>query len=112
MLLYFLSVLLCPRTRSITEFGDFESYLRMRSRDSIFGMFAGVFVEPTLLTLWIKGSAYFSHLGLAYYVRSGSLIVLSLVAIRVKNHYFHAAFALLAVVIEIALILFRYSRIS
>ncbi len=108
VLLYFLSVLLFPDR--ITEYGDFESYFYAR-RDWIFGMFAGVFAADIIDT-WIKGSTYLSHLGPAYYVRSASLIVLSLIGIRVKNHLFHAAFAVLAVVLEIALILFRYSRIA
>lgn len=86
MLLFFLSVLLFPD--QITEYGDFESYFYAR-RDWIFGMFAGVFAADIVDTL-IKGPAYFSHLGLAYYVRSGSFIVLSLIGIRVKNHLFHA----------------------
>ena len=108
VLLYFLSILLFPDR--IAEYENFEDYFYAR-RDWIFGMFAAVFVADMIDT-WIKGSAYLWHLGPTYIIRFAFFVIFSLIAIRTRNHIFHAIFAVSAIVIEIAFILFRYSRIA
>jgi hypothetical protein len=60
----------------------------------------------------IKGSGYLRQLGLAYQIRTSAYVVLSLVAIKVKNPWFHATFAVLALLSEIAFILELYRTIG
>jgi hypothetical protein len=52
----------------------------------------------------VKGLPYFKMLGPIYYLRTASLLVLSLLAIKIDNRHFQAAFAVIAVLCEIAFI--------
>ena len=52
----------------------------------------------------IKGLPYFQTLGPVYYFRTLSLLVLSLLAIKIDNRKFQAAFAIFAVVCEVCFI--------
>ena len=52
----------------------------------------------------VKGLAYFKAVGPLYYFRAISCIVLSLIAIKVDNPKFQAAFAGFAVLCEITFI--------
>lgn len=60
----------------------------------------------------IKGRQYFYMLGFVYYFRTASLLVLSLVAIKVNNRRFQAAFAVFAVICEVAFILTAHLKPS
>ncbi|HEX3436165.1 MAG TPA: hypothetical protein VHT24_05295, partial [Pseudacidobacterium sp.] len=51
-----------------------------------------------------KGSDYRTKLGLLYEIRTGALLVLCALAIKIKSQRFHAAFAVFAVILEVILI--------
>ena len=63
-----------------------------------------LFAADVIDTL-IKGLPYFRMLGPVYYTRTLSLLVLSLLAIKIDNPRFQAAFAVFALVCELAFIL-------
>ena len=69
----------------------------------IFGFLALLFLVDVGDTL-IKGLPYFRALGPVYYFRTVSLLVLSLVAIKVDDRRFQAAFAVFALLCEFAFI--------
>jgi hypothetical protein len=60
----------------------------------------------------IKGASYFRALGFVYYFRTASLLVLSLVAIKVNNRRFQAALAIFAVLCEIAFIVTAHLKLT
>lgn len=104
VLLYLLCALLFPDDMS--DYDGFEGYFYSR-RKWIFGMLATLFVVDVLDTL-IKGTAYLHTLGILYYVRTIVYTALSLVAIKTTNRKFHATFAVLGTVCEVAYIFALY----
>ena len=65
-----------------------------------------------LADTFIKGAAYVHSLGSFYYVRTILYILLSAAAIKIKDEWFHAGFAIIATAGEIALILKYYMTIG
>jgi hypothetical protein len=104
ILLYLLCSLFFPD--QIGEYDGFKGYYYSRHQ-WIFGVMALLFVAD-IADGFIKGRDYFTRLGAAYAIRTATYLVLSLIAIRIRKPWFHAAFAIVAVIYEIAYILERY----
>lgn len=100
ILLYLLCTLLFPDDMS--DYEGFEGYFYSR-KGWIFGFLALLFLVDVGDTL-LKGLPYFRALGPVYYFRTLALLALSLVAIKVKNRRFQAAFAVFALLCEFAFI--------
>ena len=98
--LYLLCTLLFPDEMS--DYAGFQEYFYSRKR-WIFGFMALIFAADVGDTL-LNGLPYFKTLGPVYYFRTLSCLVLSLIAIRVDNRYFQAAFAFFALLCEVAFI--------
>ena len=94
---YLLCVLLFPE-----EMADYKG-----CRQWIFSLMTILFVAD-LADTFIKGAAYVHSLGSFYYVRTILYILLSVAAIKIKDEWFHAGFAIIATAGEIALILKYY----
>jgi len=101
ILLYLLCTLLFPD--DMADYQGFADYFYSR-KAWIFGLLALLFVVDVGDTM-IKGLPYFYALGPVYYVRTVSILVLSVVAIFIDNRRFHATFAVLVLVCELAFIL-------
>jgi hypothetical protein len=101
ILLYLLCTLLFPDEMS--DYSGFRDYFYSRKK-WIFTFMALLFSVDVADTL-IKGLPYFRMLGPVYYARTLSLLVLSLLAIKIDNPRFQAAFAVIALVFELAFIL-------
>ena len=101
ILLYLLCTLLFPEEMS--DYQDFQHYFYSR-KGWIFSFMALLFSVDVADTL-VKGLPYFRMLGPVYYLRTVSLLALSLLAIKIDNRRFQAAFAIIAVVCEMAFIL-------
>jgi hypothetical protein len=108
VLLYLLCTMFFPD--AIGDYDGFKGYFYSR-RPWIFALMALLYLADIADTL-IKGSGYLRQLGLAYQIRTSAYVVLSLVAIKVKNPWFHATFAVLALLSEIAFILELYRTIG
>ena len=99
-LMYLLCTLLFPEQMS--DYRDFQDYFYSR-KEWIFSFLALLFSLDVADTL-IKGLPYFQTLGPVYCFRTLSLLVLSLLAIKIDNRKFQAAFAIFAVVCEVCFI--------
>lgn len=108
VVLYLLCSLLIPN--AIGDYDGFKGYFYSR-RQWIFGLMVVLYVVDVADTL-IKGPAYLHQLGLVYQIRTTAYVVLSLIAIKVKSPRFHATFAVLALLAEIAFILKLYRTIG
>jgi len=100
-LLYLLCTLLFPEEMS--DYSGFDEYFYSRKR-WFFSLMALLFLADIVDTL-LKGVPYFVSLGPVYYIRTLSCLLLCLVAIKTNNRKFQAAFAIYAVVCEVAFIL-------
>ena len=65
-----------------------------------------------LADTFIKGAVYVHSLGSFYYVRTILYILLSAAAIKIKDEWFHAGFAIMTTASEIALILKYYMTVG
>lgn len=108
VLMYLLCTLMVPE--QIGEYDGFKGYFYSR-RQWIFALLAMLFVADVVDTL-LKGRGYFNQLGLAYEIRNSAYVALSLLAIAIKRPWFHAAFAVFALVYEIGFILEMYRTIG
>ena len=108
VLLFLLCVLLFPE--EMADYDGFKEYFYSR-RQWIFSLMTILFLADIVDT-FIKGSAYWHSIGIAYYTRTALYIVFSAAAIKIKNEKFHATFAILATASEIALILKYYMTIG
>jgi hypothetical protein len=70
-----------------------------------------MFVVDVMDTL-LKGREYYSRHALAYDVRAAIYFALCLLAIKIRRPWFHAFFAVFAVVYETAYILLMYRSLS
>ena len=104
VLLYLLCTLFFPD--QIGEYDGFKGYYYSRHA-WIFTVMALLFVAD-IADGFIKGRDYFSRLGIAFAIRTATYLMLSLLAMRITKPWFHAAFAVFAVVYEVAYILERY----
>jgi hypothetical protein len=108
VIMYLQCTLLYPV--SLSDYHGFFDYYYSRQA-WIFGLMALLFVADFVDTL-AKGVGYLETLGPLYYVRTGSCLFLCLAAMKVKNHVFHAAFAVYATAAEIVMILHSYRTIQ
>lgn len=99
-LIYVLCTLLFPDEMS--DYKGFREYFYSR-KSWFFSLLALLFAGDIGDTL-VKGLAYFRAVGPLYYFRTISCVVLSLIAIKVDNPKFQSAFAVFAVLSEIAFI--------
>ena len=104
VLLYLLCSLFFPE--QIAEYDGFKGYYYSRHQ-WIFAIMTLLFVADFVDGL-IKGRDYFRWLGPAFAIRTVTYILLCLLAIRIKKPWFHATFAVFAVLYEIGYILERY----
>ncbi len=107
-LVYLLCTVLVPD--DLQGYGGFQDYFYSR-KAWFFALLAVLFVADTVDTM-IKGRAYLHSLGWAYDIRTAAYFVLSLVAIKIRNTRFHAAFATFAVVYEVLYIWKLYLTIG
>jgi len=100
ILLYLLCTLIFPDR--VDGYQDVASYFYSRKKwiFSLMAILCAADVADTLL----KGLPYLETLGPIYYLRTGSLFVLSLTAIAVNNRVFQAAFAIFALLCEVSFI--------
>jgi hypothetical protein len=108
VLLYLLCALLFPE--DLTDYDGFKSYFYSRRR-WFFGVLAAMFVIDIWDTI-VKGRTYVHMLGFEYDVRTFAFIACSLIAIKTKNEYFHAAFALIGTLYEVSFIIRLYYRLG
>ena len=92
-LLYLLCSLFFPD--EMDEYDGYRGYFYSR-RQWIFTFMAILFVADVIDT-FIKGPDYRARLGMFYVVRTAAYILLSLLAVKIRNPRFHAVFAILAV---------------
>ena len=104
VLLYLLCAMLIPE--QINEYEGFKDYFYSR-RQWIFALMAILFVADVVDTA-IKGHSYYQRLGVAYVLRTGTFLLLSLLAIKIKRPAFHAVFVIFALAYEIVYILEHY----
>ena len=98
VLLYFLCALLSPS--NLSHYDGFKEYFFSR-RKWFFGAMAVTMVAD-LYDDYMKGPKFFQGLGHINQFRIGFIMLFSLLAIKVRNERFHAAFAVLALVFEVA----------
>ena len=103
VIVYFLCALLSPS--DLSQYEGYKEYFFSR-RKWFFGAMAVMFVAD-LYDTYMKGLEHFHALGLTYQLRTGLILLLSLLAIKVRNERFHAAFAVFALLSEI----FYYLRL-
>ena len=108
VLLFLLCVLFFPE--QMGDYDSFKTYFYSRHR-WIFSFMLVLFIADIADTL-IKGSTYVRRIGPLYYIRTILYLVLSAVAIKLKNERFHAAFAIIATILEILLILKSYMVVA
>ena len=96
-LVYFLCALLSPN--DLNHYEGYKEYFFSR-RKWFFGAVAVLFVAG-LYDTYLKGLETFHALGLTYRLRNGFVLLLSLLAIKVRNERFHAAFAVFILLSEI-----------
>ncbi|MGA9565098.1 MAG: hypothetical protein WBS19_06205 [Candidatus Korobacteraceae bacterium] len=100
-LMYMLCTLLFPD--EMADYKGFQEYFYSR-KGWIFSFMTLLFVADIGDTL-LKGLPYFESIGPLYFLRIGSWIVLSLIAIKVNNRTYQAAFAVFALLTEVLFIL-------
>ncbi|HUL34208.1 MAG TPA: hypothetical protein VL128_10025 [Candidatus Eisenbacteria bacterium] len=108
VMLFFLCVLLFPE--EMADYQGFKDYFYSR-KHWIFGLLVVIFIFD-LVDTFIKGKEYVHTLGVFYYARTALYLVLSGLAIKLKNEHFQAAFAILAVVCEVVLIFLSYLTVA
>jgi hypothetical protein len=89
---------------------DYRSYFDAR-RAWFFSLLA-VLLALDVVDSLIKGSDYWHRLGYPYVVREAILLPFSLLAMRLKSSLFQSIFAVSAVLIEIAFILYYFRVIG
>jgi hypothetical protein len=104
---FFLCTMLFPDT--MYEYKGFSDYFMSR-RAWFFGILIGTFLLDIIDTA-IKGSAYVQSLGPEYWVRMVFYVVASILAILIKNQRFQLAYAIVALVYEIAWALSLYDTL-
>ena len=97
VIVYFLCALLSPD--DLSHYEGYKEYFFSR-RKWFFGAMAVMFVAD-LYDTYMKGLEHFHALGLTYHLRTGFVLLLSLLAIKVRNERFHAAFAVFTLLSEI-----------
>jgi hypothetical protein len=107
-LFFFIAAVLYPD--SLQDFDGYEAYFHARQR-WFYGLLIALIVADTLDSRF-KGAEYFQSLGTLYLLRQAAMIGLALVAMRVADRRFHAAFVLVAIALQVGWILWRYQVLS
>jgi hypothetical protein len=98
LLLYLLCVFVLPE--SLQDYADYRDYFYSRRR-WFFGALATVYLVDFIDTL-VKGQDYLQGFGLEYPLRNALHIAACLVAIATARPWFHAAFAVLALLYQLS----------
>lgn len=104
-LFFFTSTLLFPDR--MDEYAGFADYFHAR-QDWFYGLLAAIFVAD-MVDSRIKGIEHWRALGPGWIAVDAGLAVLALVAMRVRNRRFHAAFVALALALQLWRILRQLS---
>ncbi|MFO1210129.1 MAG: hypothetical protein U1E40_13050 [Amaricoccus sp.] len=107
-LYFFTSTLLFPDR--MDDYAGFADYFHARQR-WFYGLLAAIFLVDILDTR-IKGLAHWRDLGAGPLAADAVLAILALVAMRVRDRRFHAAFVLLALALEVWRILRQFAVVS
>ncbi len=94
----------------MADYDGFKDYFYSRRR-WIFSRMIFLFIADLADTL-IKDREYLHALGPLFYVRTAVYLLLSALAVKFSNPRFHAAFAILATFLELALILKAYLTVT
>jgi hypothetical protein len=108
LLLYLLAALLFPD--GMQEYRDYSDYFLSR-RIWFFGLLAFIFLIDFYDT-WLKGSEYFHSRGIEYVIRNAAFILLCGIAGATRRAWFHAAFAILAVLYQLSWIWRLYDTLN
>ena len=95
---YMLCTLLFPS--ELGDYSGFEEYFLSRRR-WFFGLTAAVYLVD-LADTWIKGAEYFASLGMEYPLSTSIQITACIFAMFTMNKRFHAGFAVLLVLYQMA----------
>jgi len=106
-LIYMLCALLFPQ--DLEDYAGYEDYFMSR-RSWFLGLLAAYFLVDFWDT-WLKGVDYFVSLGLEYPISQGLIIVGCMVGIATANRRFHAGFAVVVLVYEVAWAFRHYDMI-
>lgn len=106
-LLFFTCTFLFPD--HIDDYSGFGDYLFSRKR-WFFGLMATLVVADVIDTA-LKGADYFAALGAEYLARQATLFAVFVAAMFIENRRFHAVIVVLAIVSEVAWVLWRYTSL-
>jgi len=98
VVLFLLCTLLFPD--DLADYSGWRDYFQSR-RTWFFGIMAALYVIDFIDTL-IKGKPYYQHFGIEYPIRNGVMVVLCLVAMKIRSEGFHRAFVAFAVLYELS----------
>jgi len=104
VLIYLLCVLILPE--QIGEYNGYRDYFY--SRGQWFFSVLAVMIVVDLADTLLKGRDYYNRHPVSFDIRTGIYLALSLAAIKVKRPWFHAFFAIFAIVYEVGFILLMY----
>jgi hypothetical protein len=85
---------------------DDQSHYYAR-RGWFFGLVAAIYVVDIFDSL-LKGSTFVTSLGIEYFLRNGTYVLLALIATRTRSERYHQVFAVLAFAYQVAWIVRRY----
>jgi hypothetical protein len=108
VIIYLLCVLILPE--QISDYNGFRDYYYARGR-WFFALLAVMFVIDLADTL-LKGKQYYYRHAIPFDLRTGLYLGLCLIAIPVKKPWFHAFFAVFALVSEVTFILLMYRTLG
>ncbi|RZA28632.1 MAG: hypothetical protein EOP02_06840 [Proteobacteria bacterium] len=104
LLLYLLCAIVFPK--DVSDYADWETYFFAR-KSWFFSLLAMAYAAD-LVDTFIKGHDYFSSFGWEMPVRSAAYVILSLVAIATSNRTFHATFAVVGLLYQLAFIVRQF----
>ncbi|RPE77222.1 hypothetical protein [Vulcaniibacterium tengchongense] len=108
VVLFLLCTLLFPD--DLADYQGWRDYFQSR-RGWFFAIMAASYLIDFVDTA-IKGRAYFAHLGPEYPFRNGTMILLSLAAMRTRSELFHRGFVAGAILYELSWIYRRYDYLQ
>ncbi len=106
--LFLLCALLFPD--SMQDYRSYEDYFYSR-RGWFFGLLAATYLLDVIDTL-LKGAAHFAHFGHEYLFRTPVFVALCVVAILVRNRYFHLFFIVATLIYQVSFILRLFDTIA
>jgi hypothetical protein len=108
VLIYLLCVLILPR--EISEYDGYRDYFYSRGQWFFAVLALTIFVD--LGDTMLKGRDYYSRHAVSYDIRATLYFILSLIAIKFKRPWFHAFFAVFALIYEVGFILMLYRTLG